>query len=68
MLLWLKQPKHAQKTADGTAEMYFSVILYKKKSSGARELAAPPQVHLIRLFQVLPKSNTELVTEQIQQH
>lgn len=59
-LLWLKQPKYAQKTADGTAEMHFSVNLYKKKSFEVQELAAPPQAHLIMLFQeVFPKSNTE---------
>lgn len=59
-MLWLKHSKYAQKTADGTSEMYFSVILYKKKSFGELELAVTPQNHLIMLFQkVFPESNID---------
>lgn len=43
--------QYAQKTADGTSEMYFSVILYKKTGFGELELAVTPQNHLVMLFQ-----------------
>lgn len=59
VLLWLKQSKYAQKTAYGSSEIYFSVILYKKKESfGEQELAKTPQNHLIMIFQeVFPESD-----------